>query len=412
MYSSQRIEPENLFTPVRQSLTAELGSDKPLVTALDDTRLHKTGRKTYGVKYTRDPMGPPFHVNFIKAQRFVQLSMACPADNGMARMIPIDFVHAPAPHKPRPDADEQTRARFRAASHNMALPKVGAERLYALRKSMDNENQQDRALWAMVDGGYTNRTFIKNLPPRTLCVGRIRADAKLYHLPEATEGKTGRTRVYGKRAPTPEGFRQDTSVPWQHIQAFAAGKNHNFKIKTLSPLRWRPAGQEYNLNLIVIAPLGYRLTKHSKMLYRKPAYLICTDPNVSIKDVIQAYVWRWGIEVNFRDEKTLLGLGQAQVRHEHSVENVPALAVAAYAMLLTAATKAYGPCGEPDSLPCPKWRRTKRLRASTQSLIQHLRHEVWADAIRFSSFASHVTRDTKPQKLDKTLESALFYATG
>lgn len=412
MYSSQRIEPENLFTPVRQSLTAELGSDKPLVTALDDTRLHKTGHKTYGVKYTRDPMGPPFHVNFIKAQRFVQLSMACPADNGMARMIPIDFVHAPAPHKPRPDADEQTRARFRAASHNMALPKVGAERLYALRKSMDNENQQDRALWAMVDGGYTNRTFIKNLPPRTLCVGRIRADAKLYHLPEATEGKTGRTRVYGKRAPTPEGFRQDTSVPWQHIQAFAAGKNHNFKIKTLSPLRWRPAGQEYNLNLIVIAPLGYRLTKHSKMLYRKPAYLICTDPNVSIKDVIQAYVWRWGIEVNFRDEKTLLGLGQAQVRHEHSVENVPALAVAAYAMLLTAATKAYGPCGEPDSLPCPKWRRTKRLRASTQSLIQHLRHEVWADAIRFSSFASHVTRDTKPQKLDKTLESALFYATG
>ena len=124
--------------------------------------------------------------------------------------------------------------------------------------------------------------------------------------------------------------------------------------------------------------------------------------------MLQAYVWRWDIEVNFRDEKTLLGVGQAQVRHEHSVESVPALAVAAYAMLLTSATLAYGPTGEPDSLPSPKWRRKKNLRASTQSLIQQLRHEVWAQATRFSSFLSTHTAQTKPQKFDHTLETALF----
>jgi len=410
MYSSERVEPEKLFAPVRQTLTGRLAARQPLVAALDDTRLRKTGRKTHGVKYTRDPMGPPFHVNFIKAQRFIQISMACPADNGMARMIPIDFVHAPTPQKPRPNADEQTCTQFRQAKREMALPKVGADRLGQLRSAMDEEGQQDRPLWSVVDGGYTNRTFIKNLPPRTTAVGRIRADAKLYHLPESTEGKPGRNRVYGERAPTPQQLHKDDSVPWQKIEAFAAGKTHHFKIKTLTPLRWRPAGKEHDLRLIVIAPLGYRLTKHSKLLYRKPAYLICTDPNASIQEVLQAYVWRWDIEVNFRDEKTLLGVGQAQVRHEHSVENVPALAVAAYAMMLTAATQAYGPTGQPDSLPSPKWRRKKSLRASTQSLLQHLRHEVWAEAIRFSSFTTHSTRDTKPEKLDTTLESALFYA--
>jgi len=410
MYSSQRVEPENLFTPVRQALTDRLGSAEPLVAALDDTRLRKNGRKTHGVKYTRDPLGPAFHVNFIKAQRFVQISMASPADNGMARMIPIDFVHAPTAQKPRPDADEQTWAQFRKSQREMALPKVGADRLSALRSAMDNDGQQDRPLWSVVDGGYTNRTFIKHLPLRTDVVGRIRSDAKLYHLPESTVGKPGRNRVYGRRAATPEALRQDTSIPWQKIDAFAAGKTHQFKIKTLAPLRWRPAGKEHDLRLIVIAPLGYKLTKHSRVLYRKAAYLICTDPNASIQELLQAYVWRWDIEVNFRDEKTLLGVGQAQVRHKHSVENVPALAVAAYAMLLTAATQAYGPTGKPDSLPSPKWRRKKRLRASTQSLIQHLRHEVWAQAIRFSSFAPQHTPDTKPQKLGTTLESALFYA--
>jgi len=410
MYAKQRIEPEKLFTPVRRAVTATLAENAPLVIALDDTRLLKTGRKTHGVKYTRDPLGPAFHVNFIMAQRFVQISMASPADTGMARMIPIDFVHAPAPQKPRPDAEERAQEQFREAQREMALPKVGADRLNALRTAMDQEGQQERPLWAVVDGGYTNRTFIKRAPKRTVVVGRIRADAKLYHLPESTEGRPGRNRVYGERAPTPEALRKDTSVPWQHVEAFAAGKTHHFKIKTLAPLRWRAAGKEHNLRLIVIAPLGYRLTKESKMLYRKPAYLICTDPNASIQEILQAYVWRWDIEVNFRDEKTLLGVGQAQVRHEHSVENVPALAVAAYAMLLTSATHAYGPTGQPDTLPAPKWRGKSNMRVSTQSLIQHLRHEVWAKALRFYSFASHTSQDTKPQKLEATLERALFYA--
>ncbi len=411
MYSSQRVDPQKLFAPVRQALTARLAPGEPLVAALDDTHVRKSGRKTHGVKYTRDPMGPAFHLNFIKAQRFVQMSMAAPDHNGMARMIPIDFVHAPAPKKPRPEADEQTCAQFRKAKREMALPKVGADRLNALRNAMDQDGQRERPLWSVVDGGYTNRTFIKNLPPRTTAVGRIRADAKLYHLPEPSAGKPGRNRVYGRRAPTPEELRQDSAVSWQHIEAFAAGKMHQFKIKTLTPLRWRPAGEEHNLRLIVIAPLGYRLTKHSRVLYRKAAYLICTDPNASIQELLQAYLSRWDIEVNFRDEKTLLGVGQAQVRHQHSVENVPALAVAAYAMLLTSATQAYGPTGKPDSLPAPKWRRKENLRASTQSLLQHLRQEVWAKAIRFSSFESPHHHDTKPQKQIPDLHSALFYAT-
>jgi hypothetical protein len=400
----------NLFVPVRQTLTNRLVPQQPLVAALDDTRLRKTGRKTCGVKYTRDPMGPPFHVNFIKAQRFVQISMASPADNGMARMVPIDFVHAPAAQKPRADADEEALAQFRQAKRETALPKVGADRLKTLRSDMDKEGQYDRPLWIVVDGGYTNRTFIKHLPERTTAVGRIRADAKLYHLPESTEAKPGRNRVYGDRAPTPEELRKDTSVPWQRVEAFAAGKTHRFKIKTLAPLRWRPAGKEHDLRLIVIAPLGYRLTKNSKLLYRKPAYLICTDPDADIQEVLQAYVWRWDIEVNFRDEKSLIGVGQAQVRHEQSVEKVPALAVAAYAMLLTASIQAYGPTGKPDTLPRPKWRRKETLRASTQSLLQHLRHEVWADALHFSSFVTQPHLDTKLEKLDTTLGSALFYA--
>jgi hypothetical protein len=30
-------------------------------------------------------------------------------------------------------------------------------------------------------------------------------------------------------------------------------------------------------------------------------------------------LWRWEVEVNFRDEKTLLGFGQSQVRSDPAV---------------------------------------------------------------------------------------------
>jgi hypothetical protein len=412
MYSRQRLDLEKLFTPVRQTLTARLAAEAPLVAALDDTNLRKWGRKTDGVKYYVDRMGPKFRVNLIKAQRFLQLSMATVAKTGMVRMIPIDFVHAPAPKKPGPKADAEKMARFRQKQRQMALPQVAVDRLQVLRSSLDQEGQEDRTLWAMVDGSFTNRTFLKQLPPRTHAVGRIRADAKLYYLPEPSAGKPGRNRVYGRRAPTPEELRQDRSQPWQQVQAFATGKMHQFKIKTLAPLRWRPAGKEHDLRLIVIAPLGYRLTQDSRLLYRKPAYLICTNPQDSLQQVLQAYLWRWDIEVNFRDEKTLLGVGQAQVRQQHSVANVPTLAVAAYAMMLTAAIRAYGNLGKPDSLPPPKWQRKDKPRASTQSLIQELRHEVWTEAIRFSSFTASPTSDTKPQKWMPNLETAVKYATG
>jgi len=75
-------------------------------------------------------------------------------------------------------------------------------------------------------------------------------------------------------------LRQDESVPWQKVEAFAAGKRHEFRIKTIGPVLWRKAGADLPLRVVVIAPLGYRLRKGSRMLYRQPAYLICTDPDL------------------------------------------------------------------------------------------------------------------------------------
>ncbi len=68
--------PRQLFDPVPDALPGLLSSQQaPVLVALDDTMIKKTGRKIPGVAIGRDPMSPPFHVNLCYGLRFVQASV-------------------------------------------------------------------------------------------------------------------------------------------------------------------------------------------------------------------------------------------------------------------------------------------------------------------------------------------------
>ncbi len=165
-------------------------------------------------------------------------------------------------------------------------------------------------------------------------------------------------------------------------------------------LRWRGSGKQHTLRVIVIAPLRYRLSAGSRLLYRNPAYLICTDPDIPVTEILQAYLWRWGIETNFRDEKTILGTGQAQVRNPSSVKAIPQMMVASYALLLLAGIKVWEVKGVPEFANTPKWQTPgKKCRASTNDLIKQLRCELWADSIASTNFSDFVTKQKENRSL-------------
>jgi hypothetical protein len=65
--------------------------------------------------------------------------------------------------------------------------------------------------------------------------------------------------------------------------------------------------------LFVIAPTPYRKRLSGRWYYREPAYLLCTDRQNSPHQLLQIYFDRWQIEVNHREEKDTLGVGQAQL---------------------------------------------------------------------------------------------------
>lgn len=404
----QRLPVEPVFAHVRGEALAATDARRPWVVALDDSITRKTGRCIPGCGWRKDPLGPPFNVNFVWGQRVLQFSAAIPAQDGSARLVPIDWHEAPLPQKPSPHADTHAQAAYVEARKQANINLLAAERMKHLCTATE------RSIHWVSDGRFTNRTLLRRLPKNTALIGRVRKDTKLYAPCPASPGKNGRPRKYGQVLPTPEQLRVDDRVPWIQVPAFAAEKRHRFKIKTQGPVLARITGVDTMVRVVVVAPLGYRLRKGGKLLYRRPAYLICTDPDVPLEELLQEYLWRWDIEVNFKDEKCLLGVSEAQVREPEAVRRQPACAVAAYAMLLLAAHKTYGPNRLPPSVPLPKWRRREPpRRATTGLLINQLRVELWSRHLRTESLSHFCSLSRPNHKSDKPstdLASALFYS--
>jgi hypothetical protein len=272
---------------------------------------------------------------------------------------------------------------------------------------------RQRQLLVSGDGSYTNRTVLRQLPERTTFLGRIRKDAKLSLAlpPTGATRSGGRPRRYGAPAPTPEQVLHDDSVPVVKVRCFAAGEVRAIPVKVLRTVYWRKAGPDLPLLLVVVKPLGYRLRKGSKLLYRQPAFLICTDPQLDLQTLLQAYIDRWEIECNHRDEKSFIGVAQGQVWNPQAVARLPQFQVAIYSLLLLASILAYGFQRTAAYLPLPLWRR-KSIRPSILDLLNLLRDQIFARLLQdkptpsiddFAALAPVDANAAKPPLASETL---------
>lgn len=138
---------------------------------------------------------------------------------------------------------------------------------------------------------------------------------------------------------------------------------------------------------------------------------------------------------DFRDEKQIIGVGQAQLRNPNSVQLDPALTTAAYAFLIIAAKNAFPQLQLAPTLPPPKWRKsTPTSKPSTQDWNNLLRFELWGQALglddqkqittivteganeyerspvpNYRGFSNDAPNITKPLKLIPHLTSAILY---
>jgi len=382
-----------VFSPILDGVLELIPKGSALVVAVDDSHLKKTGKKVAAAGWCRDPLGPNFHTNLMFAQRFIQLSAAVPdpANPKRSRMLPIAVELIPKLPKPAKDAPQQDLDQYEKMK---ALNSPGAHAvrlLHRVRQQLDaSDTHAERIIWACGDGDYSNSTLLPNLPPRTVYIGRTRTDIHLRDVPKPTKRRSvGRPRSYGKQLPTPDELRKDKKTPWEDLTICNGPKTTKVRYKRIPQAKWHIAGEKAVVQVVVIAPLRYRKRKDGPWRQTRPAFLVCTDADMPVEELIQSYFWRWGIEVNFKEEKQLFGAGQAQVRISPSVSNAPSVCIATYAALLLGGLRTYGFNSRPPSVKPPKWyKRKNNIRATSSDLIKQLHQDlVLSAASNFSPLA-------------------------
>lgn len=372
LYSRSPWDAQQLFIPIwQQALTYCPG---PLLgVAVDDTRLRKTGRCIPQASYHRDPLSPPFHVNLMLGLRFLQASLLLPlhrrADTD-ARALPIRFESVPVVKKPGQRADEQARQYYQQERKRNNLSCHFVTMMNTLVDLCRQTVGSEKTLVLAGDGSFCNRTVLTGVPQGAHLIARTRKDAVLC-FPAPPDSQ----RFYGKEKFTPEQVRHNEAIAWKTARIFYGGQWRQIRYKEVQKVLWQRGGRRRLLRLFVIAATPYRKRKSARLYYRQPAYLLTTLIEGYTEPLLQIYFDRWQIEVNHREEKDTLGVGQAQLWNPRSVPKQPAFAVACYSALLLASLQAFGPQRSAVYAPLPKWRRHAR-RPSCLDLITLLRKEM------------------------------------
>lgn len=374
LHSRREWKAADLFDPILRRAHPLCG-DKWVGIAFDDGRLRKTGRKIPGASYWADPLSPAFRVNFMWGLRYLQASLLVPHYREVdqpARGVPVRFTEVPAVKKPGKRASDENWKAYRETIKTVNLSHAFVKQVTGLREALDKAGAEGKTMIAALDGSYCNRTCLTTNINRVIMLARLRKDAKLCY-----PAPPGSKRVYKAERFSPHEVRHDDAVAWKTMQVFNGGEWRELRYKDIGPVLWQGGTQRKPMRLLVLAATPYRVRPNGKLHYRDPAYLLCTDIEAPANILVQTYIDRWQIEVNHRDEKTTLGVGQAQVWSAKSVPRQPAFMVAAYSALLLAAIETFGTARTDDYMPLPKWRRGAS-RPSLLDMIRVLRKEIAA----------------------------------
>jgi hypothetical protein len=159
-----------------------------------------------------------------------------------------------------------------------------------------------KTLWVVVDGGYVKKEFLRRAAAAgATVVGRLRRDACLFALPKrstSTAPKRGRPRKYGRRI-TLKDVAADQDG-WSEVTVTVYGKTVGKWIQTFHALYPLTGGL---IRVVLISEASGWLP------------LLCTDPDATAEQIIEAYADRAAIEQTFKDLKEVHGWGKPQLRN-------------------------------------------------------------------------------------------------
>ena len=265
-----------------------------LTVVIDDSPTKRYGPKVEGADIHRNPTPGPADQKYLYGHIWVTMSLALRHPLWGAIGLPLRSMLY-VRQRTIPSIPPKRGWKF-ATKLTLAVELV--EWIAALAK------ETRKTLWVVVDGGYVKHPFLKPvMATGAIIVGRLRRDAGLLDVPPPRKPgqpkPRGRGRKYGKNKISLR-KRAGHKQGWQTVECTLYNKVVVKKYKSFL------ATYEPARGLIRVV-----IVKEDDTWIP----LICTDPNASVKDILEAFSDRATIEQDYHDVKEVWGSGQQQVRN-------------------------------------------------------------------------------------------------
>lgn len=270
----------------------------PIVLALDDTLLHRLGRRIHGAHWHHDATANApgktvawgnnwVVVGIVVRLAFLQRPMCLPVCFALWRPR---RRHIP---KGKPDPERPSKPRL-------------------ARRLVDQiaARYPERTVHAVGDAGYASGAW-RGLPARVTITFRVRKDAALYAPTPARTGQRGRPAKKGDRLASLTQIAADGAADWQQATATRYAKSEQLDVRVM-PCLWYEALNDTPCRLILV--------RDPQDSARCQLALLTTDLDSTPAQLIERYADRWSIEVCFQDAKHLFGVGHARNRVQPAVE--------------------------------------------------------------------------------------------
>ncbi|MGH3518926.1 MAG: IS701 family transposase [Haloechinothrix sp.] len=344
---------DTLWAAMVRAVLAHVGTG-PIVVILDDTVLHRPGRRVEGAGTWRDAVRSSGNsVVFVRGLNLVVLAVRIkPPWGGMPIAVPV----------------------------GVALHTKGGDTLTTLAAQLIRQladRLPGRSFILCADGAYAS--LARAGLPRTTIISRMRRDAALYRPAPPRTGKRGRPRLRGERLPTPpELAAKVRHKQWATLTIDWRGRSET-RLVWATEVLWYGACPKATVLLVVVRdPDG-----------KEPDdYFFSTDTATAPATVVSIYTDRWCIEVCNRDVKQVVGAHEPQSWKHHGPERAAALGfwlhAAVWIVYLDATRTGHPPMTMRDWYPA-------KTTPSFADAMAEIRRTLWRQRISAASTSGALT---------------------
>ncbi|MDQ3093390.1 MAG: transposase, partial [Actinomycetota bacterium] len=269
-----------------------------LLVAVDDTLLHRRGRRVHGCFWHHDATANSQKTVVAWGNNWVTVGIVVrPVFLDRAICLPVLFrlwrpkrkhIAAGQPDPERPSKPALARE----------LTDLLADRL------------SGRTIHIVGDAAYAT-SAARGLPAHVTMTSRLRSNAAIYAPAPPRTGKRGRPATWGKRLPSLAKIAADPATAWTAATVRRYTKTETLMLHAIDCL-WGPLGAETPVRVILVKDTakasGYQIA------------LLTTDLTSTPAQIVERYADRWPIEVCYEDAKHVFGVGHARNRTPRAVQ--------------------------------------------------------------------------------------------